>query len=421
MKLNQMLSRKIVSSKKNNFAAESGIRNMNKLQDKKNIREFYEKNMYGTWREGEKISFEILGPDLVSGESGSNPFEVTGGELVKIYVQNGRSKTEFTVHVYLPTVGKQEKAQEKTQEKTQEEAEEDVKKAIKDRYPKGSPFIVCMHPIQPMNIFLSHGYALLVPEIGKIASDDTRHLGAFYDLYPYGEKPEEQTGVLMAWAWGASKILDAVYGGLDKEFFLDPEASMVTGVSRWGKATAVCAAFDHRFRMSIPTCSGAGGLALYSFVSEGMTYDLSRIQGPTDYTYGKNEPLDCLQSDAERGWFNDAFLQYKTPSDIPMDQENLIKLAMGKDRFYFIIAAYTGEDWVNAPAMWECYKRADEEYRNAGIKDNLVIHFHKEGHAVIEEDAKLIISYFDHMYYGIENGIDINELKTTVFEGQKGI
>ena len=137
----------------------------------------------------------------------------------------------------------------------------------------------------------------------------------------------------MAWAWGASKVLDAVYAGLDKAYKLDPQASMVTGVSRWGKATAVCAAFDHRFRMSIPTCSGAGGLALYSVISEGKTYDLSKVGGPSEYTYGQNEPLSCLQSDAERGWFNDSFRQYKTPAEIPIDQENLVKLAMDKERY----------------------------------------------------------------------------------------
>lgn len=76
----------------------------------------------------------------------------------------------------------------------------------------------------------------MVLEIGKIASDDTRHQGAFYDLYPYGKDESEQTGVLMAWAWGASKVLDAVYAGLNKEYSLNADASMVTGVSRWGKA-----------------------------------------------------------------------------------------------------------------------------------------------------------------------------------------
>ena len=364
------------------------------------IRDFYEKNMYGIWREGEEVTYELLGPDpkekeIKEGKRAANPFEVVGGELVKIKVGIRGKKAEFIVHAFLPEEG------------------------ARKPYPKGSPFIICMHPIMPKDYILSQGYALFFMDSYKIASDDTKHLGAFYELYPYGNENDEQTGVLMAWAWGASKVLDAVYAGLGRRFSLDAYASMVTGVSRWGKATAVCGAFDSRFAMTIPTCSGAGGLALYNWISEGRTYDLSKVGGPAEYTYGKNEPLDCLQSDAERGWFNDAFLQYKTPADIPFDQENLPVMAMSKDRFYFIIAACMSEDWVNAPAMWECFKKANDIYENEGLGDHLAVNFHKEGHAVILEDAELFIRYFNHMYYGMETGIDISKLKTTVFAGQE--
>ena len=368
------------------------------MLSKTELRQFYQENMYGVWREGEKVFFELLGPDPKASEKREgprNPFEVVGGELVKIIIEAEGRKAEFIVHAYVPR-------------------EEDRRD-----YPKGSPFIVCMHPIMPLDLALSKGYALFFMESRQIASDDTNHNGAFYEIYPYGQDSAEQTGVLMAWAWGASKVLDAVYAGLGDALHLDPDASMVTGVSRWGKATAVCGAFDDRFRMTIPTCSGAGGLALYNFISEGKTYDLRKAGGPAEYTYSKNEPLDCLQSDAERGWFNDRFLQYKEPSDIPFDQENLPVMAMAENRYYFIIAACTGEDWVNAPAMWECYKKADKIYRKEGLSDHLVVHFHKEGHAVIDEDMTLIIDYFNHMYYGTDTGIDLKTLKTTVFEGQE--
>ena len=364
--------------------------------NKEEIRKFYQENMYGTWREGERVSYERLGEDPKAKEEGEhNPFEVTGGELVKIKIDIKDKHTEFIVHAYLPE-------------------EKDRK-----QYKNGSPFIICMHPITSSEAALSHGYALFFMDSKTIATDDTKHEGAFYELYPYGENYRDQTGVLMAWAWGASKVLDAVYSGLDKELVLDKEASMVTGVSRWGKATAVCGAFDERFRMIIPACSGAGGLALYNFVSEGKTYDLSKAGGPAEYTYGKNEPLDCLQSEGERGWFNDKFLQYKRPEDIPMEQENLPIAAIGNNNYYFIIAAYTGEDWVNAPAMWECYKRANMIYEQEGLGDHLVVHFHKVGHAVIDEDMELIIKYFDKMFYGKDIQPDLESLKTTVFTGQE--
>lgn len=377
------------------------------------MRQFYEENMYGSWREGEKVTYELLGEDprAMKPEDGRprNPFEVIGGQLVKIKLEALGRKAEFIVHAYLP----------------------EVKRCLGNSTEKGSPFIICMHPISSLDYALEQGYALFFMDSHQIASDDINHNGAFYELYPYGsdsaeragaaedEADKNQTGVLMAWAWGASKVLDAVCAGLDKEFHLDRNASMVTGVSRWGKATAVCGAFDSRFRMTIPACSGAGGLALYNFVSEGKTYDFSSIGGPAEYVYGKNEPLDCLQSDAERGWFNDRFLQYKNPEDIPEEQYQLPILAMAEDRYYFIIAACTGEDWVNAPAMWECYKKADEVYRANGLSDHLAVHFHLVGHAVIQEDMELIVKYFNKMYYGMDALEDMAPLKTTVFAGQE--
>lgn len=365
--------------------------------DTSKIKKFYEENMYGLWREGEKVTYEMLGEDPRAKEPeegrSRNPFAVIGGELVKIKLEAQGRQSEFVVHAYLPKGG--------------------------ERFgDKGSPFIICMHPILPLDYALSQGYALFFMEGHQIASDDIKHNGAFYELYPYGDE-KNQTGVLMAWAWGASKVLDAVYAGLDKEFHLDRNASMVTGVSRWGKATAVCGAFDSRFRMTIPACSGAGGLALYNYVSEGQTYDFSSIGGPAEYVYGRNEPLDCLQSDAERGWFNDRFLQFKKPEDIPEEQDMLPVLAMAEDRYYFIIAACTEEDWVNAPAMWECYKKADEVYRANGLSDHLAVNFHLAGHAVIQEDMELIVKYFNKMYYGMNELKDLAPLKTTVFAGQE--
>ena len=338
------------------------------------MKEFYQKAMYGIWRRGETVTYA---------RNGENDLAIT--------VSMNDSSVTFDAKLYLPN----------------------PENAAK--YPSGCPFIVCMHPIMPQELALSEGYALIVLNTYQLASDDCKHNGLFYELYPYGADDCEQTGVLMAWAWGCSKVLDAVYNGLGAEVGLDPDASIVTGVSRWGKATAVCGAFDERFRLTMPTCSGAGGLALYQVQSEGKTYDLTKVGGPADYVYGKNEPLDCLQSEAERGWFNDQFLTYKKPEDIPYDQENLPVLAASKDRYYFIVGACMGEDWVNAPSMFECYQRANLVYEKLGLSNHLIAHFHKEGHAVIEEDLKLLIQYFNTKYYGMDTGLDMAKLKPQVY------
>jgi hypothetical protein len=105
---------------------------------------------------------------------------------------------------------------------------------------------------------------------------------------------------------------------------------------------------------------------------------------------------------------------------------------MAPNRCYFVIAACMSEDWVNAPSMWECCKKAMEAYTAAGIGDRIAMHFHREGHAVLAEDAELFLPYFDMMYGrrgsagdaacgagACGEGIDVQALQTSVFAGQE--
>ncbi len=338
------------------------------------IRSFYESNVYGVWRSGENVTYEIhKNSRRVVVPDPSNPFATmfklsTSDEGMDVEISvsvNGRTAA-FTVRAYLPSPDTTAK------------------------FTDGCPFIVCMHPIMPKDYALSQGYALIFMDTSMVAEDNMYHKGSFYELYPYGADPESQTGELMAWSWEASKVLDAVYEGLGTELGLNPKEAMITGVSRWGKAAAVCGAFEKRFKYVVPACSGAGGLALWGYSSEGKTYDLSGCGASAEYTYSQNEPLSCLQSEAERGWFNDSFLRYKSYSDIPVEQYMLPVLAADENRYYFIVAAWTNEDWVNAPAMWECYEKARKIYSEMGLEDRLYAFFHKEGHAVLQEDLEKI-------------------------------
>lgn len=326
-------------------------------QNRENMLSYLEDTVYGKWRSGEKVSYEI----------------VDGEKLIITVSTNGRTAS-FEASYYCP-------------------------EAVSEHHHEGFPFFICMHPIMDYRTAVECGYACFFLNSLQVASDDYRHNGAFYELYPYTEQPETQTGVLMAWGWGASKLLDAIYNGLGDELGLDCDRSLVTGVSRWGKAVAVLGVFENRFKMVIPACSGAGGLALYSYKSTGKSYDMTALGGPKDYTYGENEPLSCLQSDGERGWFVDRFLDYKSEEDFPYDQDILPKLAAGADRSYFIVAAYMGEDWVNAPSMWECYLSAKEYYEGEHMGDRLFTSFHKQGHAVLSEDFVKIIDAFEKLYY----------------------
>lgn len=354
------------------------------MKDKNSILKFYQESIYGRWRSGEEVSYHIEEIGAGSPLTVNIPWVKVPQEYTKparkalnITVKREGKSVTFSVAVYLP------------------ENQTNGSAAPQD----GTPFIVSFHPIEPLALAQKKGFAMIVftDYCLNIAGDNNERKGLFYELYPYGKEPETQTGVLMAWAWGASKVLDALYKGAAKELGLTPDSSIITGVSRWGKAAAVCGAFEPRFKMTAPSCSGAGGLALFDYKSEGNTYDFSSKGGPTSYTYGKNEPIGALQSKDEQGWFNDKFLEYKNESDIPLNQQNLINLCADKKRFYFMIASCIGEDWVNGPAMWEAIKRAASCYKDLGLSKNLAANIHLQGHAVLAEDMEKLTDYFTLM------------------------
>ncbi len=345
----------------------------------------YQHYMYGKWRDG---SDEEISYTLTENSDGSYLLKM---DITRISTGSGAS---FTATAKLP--------------------DESVSA------PEGGyPVIVGMHAGISEDTATALGYAVITVDgfSYPVASDDTQHKGAFYDLYPYSkDDPDDQTGVLAAWGWGCSKILDALEAGAGEELNINPENSIVTGVSRWGKAAMVCGAFERRFKMVAPSCSGAGGVALYRYKSEGKTYDFSSKGADSKYTYGQNEPLGSLQSTGERGWFNDMFLKFKNPETLPMDQHELCSLVAENDRYLFIIGSCIYEDWVNAPAMWQSYLGAREVFDALGLADNIAINIHKEGHAVIPEDVEKMVSYFNYHVYGKEPDTDLDELKTSVFD-----
>ena len=289
------------------------------------------------------------------------------------------------------------------------------------RHEGGAPVILGMHKGISESTATANGYAVITYDSDGMfnapgtAADNNQHTGAFYDLYPYGRDWQEQTGDLLAWSWGISKILDALYGGAAAELNINPDSSIVTGVSRYGKAAAVCGAFEKRIKMCAPSCSGAGGLALYRYKSEGKTYDFSSKGGSSRYTYDQNEPLGSLQASGEQGWFNGRFMEFRAENQFPVDQHMLASMCCDPNRYLFIICSCQNENWVNAPAQWMTYLGAKRVFDYVGLGDHIAINVHLQGHAVIEEDVKYMVQYFDKMVYGIEPSTDLSVLQTSPF------
>lgn len=340
------------------------------------IRELYQRYMLGRVRDSsdEKLQYAM-----------------EGNELAITIEANGRSAA-FSVSVSVPdaTITKQPEG--------------------------GWPVIIALGWLTQTEYANANGYAVIIVNPMSVASDNLNREGAFYTLYPYGQKAEEQTGALLAWGWGIGKVMDALSAGAAEEYGINPENNIVCGVSRFGKAVLAAGAFDSRIRVCLPACSGAGGMAAFRYKSEGKTYNLNQAGGPEQYTMTTNEPLSCLQSDAERHWFNDAFCTFENEEDLPFDQHMLASLCADSNRYLFVVAAYMSEDWTNSPSMFLTYRKAEEVYRYLGLEDHIVIHMHREGHAVTDEDMEYLLAFCNQVFYGISPKLDLAVLKTSVYE-----
>lgn len=351
------------------------------------IKADYEEKMYGKWRTGETVTWELAEkPEPVANEKIIN---------LKVTRPDTEKSIEFSAHVKLPD----------SEKCTPPDAD-------------GWPFVIGISSGVSENIALENGYAFIYPgdgnltsftwegntyyfegsDITSIAADNINHTGKFYDLYPYSE---EQTGELMAWGWGLSKIIDALYDGAAAQLGINKENSIVTGVSRYGKAAAVCGTFEKRIKLVAPGDSGAGGMASYRYFSENNTYDLTSTGGSSSYEWTANEHLGNLQSNEEGGWFNDKFRSYSSPEDFDLDQYMLAAINADPDRYFVIIgASCNGSDWVNGPAMWLTYRAAETIYTFLGLEDHIGCYLHNSGHAVAEDDMKYLIDFFNDKVYG---------------------
>jgi hypothetical protein len=107
-------------------------------------------------------------------------------------------------------------------------------------------------------IFYNH-YAL-GQEGQPEASRGLPNPGLFYDIYG----GDHSAGLLMAWAWGASRLMDVLSeSGAD---IIDPNRVGVTGCSRNGKGAFTVGVFDERIALTIPQETSTGGLPAYRIV-----------------------------------------------------------------------------------------------------------------------------------------------------------
>ncbi|MFL6121114.1 hypothetical protein [Actinophytocola sp.] len=131
--------------------------------------------------------------------------------------------------------------------------------------------------------------------VGKEGTPRNNKQGAFYTIYGN----TSGTGLLAAWAWGASRIIDVIEqsGGS----ILKADAVGVTGCSRYGKGAFAVGAFDQRIALTMPIESGSAGVPI-----------LRGIPGESGA-----QPLSSAYS--EQPWLGDAFSSFTgNPNTMPL-------------------------------------------------------------------------------------------------------
>jgi glucuronyl esterase-like protein len=127
--------------------------------------------------------------------------------------------------------------------------------------------------------------------------------GLFYDIYG----GDHSAGLLMAWAWGASRVLDVLQGSGGN--VIDPERVGVTGCSRNGKGAFTVGVFDERIALTIPQETSTAGVPAYRIV------DVTNGAERTNWNYyGLN-------------WLSNDFLPFvENASQLPIDSHEMVAM-----------------------------------------------------------------------------------------------
>jgi hypothetical protein len=216
------------------------------------------------------------------------------------------------------------------------------------------------------------GYALLEPT--SIQADNGAGLTqGIIGLSNHGQPRKlDDWGVLRAWAWGGSRLLDY----LETDPAVDGKQVVVAGHSRFGKTALVAMAYDSRFAVAYINSSGAGGA------------DLARRR------FG--EQLENIAATGEYHWMAGNYIKYAaltpkemTPADLPVDMHELIALCA--PRPVFISGGATeGDGWADVHGTFIAEVAAGPVYRLGGARDLGSTTFPPIGSALVSGDLAFL-------------------------------
>ena len=172
--------------------------------------------------------------------------------------------------------------------------------------------------------------------------------GKFYDLFG----SSHNAGALTAWAWGVSRIIDALEK-TQSQTRIDPRRISVTGCSRNGNGAFVAGALQPRIALTLLQESGAGGAGCWRLAA------YQKSQG--------TNAQDAPQIVTENVWFSPVFNQHvNNVNSIPFDHHMLAALVSPRALY---VMENTDMEWLGKISTYECMAVARKQYQALGALD----------------------------------------------------
>ena len=220
------------------------------------------------------------------------------------------------------------------------------------------PLVITLGGSSLTSEFTSRGVASLSFNNGAMGAQggaNTRGQGTFYQLYG----SDHAAGSMIAWAWGVSRIIDALE--ITPAANIDTHHIAVTGCSRNGKGALVAGAFDERIALTVPQESGAGGSA---------SWRISQVQHDAMPAETRDDPNFTTQTvrtaQGEQPWFRANFGQFATPNvpRLPHDHHEL--MGMVAPRALFVLDN-TDMNWLGNESSFTDAVAAAEVWNALGL------------------------------------------------------
>lgn len=245
----------------------------------------------------------------------------------------------------------------------------------------------------PRDEIVGRGYAAIAFYLSDLAAETYRAetalaSGVFKVFGPkYAERKPSDWGVLSAWAWGASRVMDWI----ERTPELDAKKVMVVGHSRGGKCALVAGIVDERFAMVCANNSGRGGA------------QLNKMRLPL------SEPWDAFRYWGVGYWFAEGYERvFGGGADwsAPYDQDDWLALVSPR---ILCVGSGAADDWAGPEAECAAAKSAEAAWWRDGAPENCQYGVREGDHGLLLVDWRRYLDFADARWRGTTVVVDGND------------